>query len=181
MNLALRMHRARKALNFPVERSQRLLEKKKLETPRLEESCAWLTCQRSSGARSGPSTARTSTPCACELRHPSPSTLLPPQVAARDALRSMCRCAARQRPRPPPRQASHHMCPRTPHAACHERCTWHEASHGQSKLPAQPTPSRACTPSLHPSACERQALDVRSADMRALFDGRCLELLAPTF
>ena len=49
------------------------------------------------------------------------------------------------------------------------------------ELPAQPTPSRACTPSLHPSACERQALDVRSADMRALFDGRCLELLAPTF
>ena len=69
--------------------------------PRLEESCAWLTCQRSSGARSGPSTARTSTPCACELRRPSPSTPLSPQAAASDALRSMCRCAAREHPRPP--------------------------------------------------------------------------------
>ena len=30
------------------------------------------------------------------------------------------------------------MCPRTPHAACHERCTWREASHGQSNYPLNP-------------------------------------------
>ena len=123
-------------------------------------------------------TQRFSARASCAILHHSPpSPRRPPLVTCRARHAGVVRAGT---PAPPHVDPSQPICPKTPHTACHERCTSHGAPHSNLESPAQSTPVRARNPPCTLLACKRQALDAWSADVRVSFCGRCFKLLAPT-